>query len=44
VRAVFHGHAHHGAYRGATRRGIPEFNVAAPVAKPDGKDWTVIEI
>jgi Icc-related predicted phosphoesterase len=44
VRAVFHGHAHHGAYRGATRRGIPVFNVAAPVAKPDGKDWTVIEI
>ena len=29
IRAVLHGHAHHGAYEGRTRRGIPVFNVAA---------------
>ena len=37
VRAVVHGHAHHGSHSGATRRGIPVFNVAAPVEKPNGK-------
>ena len=26
--AVFHGHAHHGAYQGKTKSGIPVFNVA----------------
>jgi Icc-related predicted phosphoesterase len=44
VRAVVHGHAHHGTYAGETRRGIPVFNVAAPVAKPDGKPYGLIEI
>lgn len=29
--AVFHGHAHHGAYQGKTRAGIPVFNVAMPL-------------
>jgi Icc-related predicted phosphoesterase len=44
VKAVFHGHAHHGAHAGATRRGIPVFNVAAPVAKPDGKPYALITV
>lgn len=26
--AVFHGHAHHGAYQGKTKSGVPVFNVA----------------
>jgi Icc-related predicted phosphoesterase len=44
VRAVFHGHAHHGTYAGKTRRGIPVFNVAAQVAKPSGKPYALIEV
>ena len=28
VKAVVHGHAHRGAYRGATPRGVPVYNVA----------------
>lgn len=44
--AVFHGHAHHGAYKGATRGGIPVYNVALPLmAKvfPDNR-FAVMEI
>ncbi len=44
VRAVVHGHAHHGTYEGRTRRGIPVLNVAAPVRKPDGKPYALIEV
>jgi Icc-related predicted phosphoesterase len=44
VRAVFHGHAHHGTYAGQTRRGVPVFNVAAQVAKPSGKPYALIEV
>ena len=44
VRAVFHGHAHHGTYEGATTRGIPVFNTAAQIAKPDGKPYALFEI
>jgi Icc-related predicted phosphoesterase len=44
VKVVLHGHAHHGAHAGHTRRGIPVFNVAAPVAKPDGKAYAVVEV
>lgn len=44
VRAVFHGHAHRGAYAGQTRRGIPVYNVAAPVEKPDGRPYALIEV
>ena len=29
--AVFHGHAHHGALKGTTGRGIPVYNVAMPL-------------
>jgi Icc-related predicted phosphoesterase len=31
VRAVVHGHAHRGAFRGATPRGVPVYNCARPV-------------
>ncbi|MGE3738246.1 MAG: metallophosphoesterase, partial [Geminicoccaceae bacterium] len=44
VRAVFHGHAHHGSHAGETRRGIPVFNVAASVEKPNGKPYALIEV
>lgn len=44
IRAVFHGHAHHGTYQGKTRRGIPVFNVAAPIPKPTGKPYALIDI
>lgn len=33
VTAVFHGHAHHGKYRGRTTAGTPVYNVAAAVLK-----------
>jgi Icc-related predicted phosphoesterase len=33
AQAVFHGHAHHGKPEGRTPRGIPVYNVAAPVLK-----------
>lgn len=33
VRAVFHGHAHHGTVEGRTRDGIPVYNVALPVLR-----------
>jgi len=44
VRAVFHGHAHHGVHEGQARKGIPVYNVAATVPKPDGKTYAIIEI
>jgi Icc-related predicted phosphoesterase len=44
VRAVFHGHAHHGIYEGRTRKGVPVFNAAAPVPKPTGKPYALVEV
>ena len=44
VRAVFHGHAHHGIYEGRTRKGIPVYNVAVPVPKPSGKPYALVEV
>jgi Icc-related predicted phosphoesterase len=45
VKAVVHGHAHHGKYEGATPRGTPVFNVAQFVLKPlFGKPYAVLEI
>lgn len=45
VRAVVHGHAHHGTYEGRTVRGVPVYNVAQFVLKPlFGKPYVVIEI
>ncbi len=45
VKAVVHGHAHHGKYEGRTPRGIPVYNVAQFVLKPMfGKPYVVLEI
>ena len=45
VKAVFHGHAHHGNYEGRTPQGKPVYNVAQFVLKPlFGKPYTVLEI
>ena len=45
VKAVVHGHAHHGKYEGATPRGTPVYNVAQFVLKPlFGKPYAILEI
>ncbi len=45
VRAVVHGHAHHGTYEGRTMRGIPVYNVAQFVLKPlFGRPYALLEI
>lgn len=45
VKAVVHGHAHHGTYEGRTPRGTPVFNVAQFVLKPLlGKQYTILQI
>lgn len=45
VRAVVHGHAHHGTYEGRTPLGKPVYNVAQFVLKPKfGKPYVVLEI
>jgi Icc-related predicted phosphoesterase len=37
VKAVVHGHAHRGIYRGATPKGVPVYNVARPVLSALGQ-------
>jgi Icc-related predicted phosphoesterase len=44
VAAVVHGHAHHGAFRGATPKGVPVYNVAQTVAKEGGRQYALLEI
>jgi Icc-related predicted phosphoesterase len=45
VKAVVHGHAHRGTFRGATPRGIPVYNVAQfVVQEAEGRPYTIIEI
>ena len=44
VDAVFHGHAHKGKFEGRTPGGVPVYNVAWPIAKPDGRDFALIEV
>ena len=45
VKAVVHGHAHHGAYEGRTRGGIPVYNCAQFVLKPKfGRPYALLEI
>jgi Icc-related predicted phosphoesterase len=45
VKAVVHGHAHHGTYEGRTPLGKPVYNVAQFVLKSlFGKQYTVLEI
>jgi Icc-related predicted phosphoesterase len=45
VKAVVHGHAHRGAYRGATPRGVPVYNCAQFVVRPEfGRPYALLEI
>jgi Icc-related predicted phosphoesterase len=45
VKAVVHGHAHHGSYEGRTPRGTPVYNVAQFVLKPKfGKPYVILEV
>jgi Icc-related predicted phosphoesterase len=45
VKAIVHGHAHHGTYEGRTPLGRPVYNVAQFVLKPlFGKPYVVLEI
>ena len=45
VKAVLHGHAHHGTYEGKTPRGTPVYNVAQFVVRPKfGRPYALIEI
>jgi len=45
VKAVVHGHAHHGTYEGKTPRGTPVYNVAQFVLEPlFGRRYALLEI
>jgi Icc-related predicted phosphoesterase len=45
VKAVVHGHAHHGTYEGRTPLGKPVYNVAQFVLRPKfGKPYVVLEV
>jgi Icc-related predicted phosphoesterase len=45
VKAVVHGHAHRGSYRGATPRGVPVYNCAQFVVRPEfGRPYALLEI
>ena len=45
VKAVVHGHAHHGTYEGRTRGGTPVYNVAQFVVKPKfGRPYALLEV
>ena len=45
VKAVVHGHAHHGTYEGRTMRGIPVYNVAQFVVRQEfGRPYALLEV
>lgn len=45
VRAVFHGHAHHGAPEGRTPRGVPVYNCSMDlVGRTQGRAYLVLEV
>ena len=44
VSAVVHGHAHKGKYEGRTPAGVPVYNVASHVKKPNGRPYGLIEV
>jgi Icc-related predicted phosphoesterase len=45
VKAVVHGHAHRGSFRGETPRGVPVYNVAQFVVQEvEGRPYALIEI
>ena len=43
---AFHGHAHHGSFRGKTPGGVPVFNVSVPVLENEGfrRPYLVVEV
>ena len=43
---AFHGHAHHGSFRGQTSGGVPVFNVSVPVLEHEGfrQPYYVVEV
>lgn len=44
VKAVLHGHAHHGTAEGRTPTGVPVFNCAIPVAKATGRPYALVTV
>jgi uncharacterized protein len=44
VSLVLHGHAHNGTYKGSTRKGIPVYNCALSVAKPEGRPYALLDV
>ncbi|HLO77543.1 MAG TPA: metallophosphoesterase [Magnetospirillum sp.] len=44
VKAVLHGHAHHGAPFGRTAAGVPVFNCALPVPKETGRPYALVQV
>jgi Icc-related predicted phosphoesterase len=44
VNAIVHGHAHHGTFEGRTPAGIPVYNVAARIPKPNGRPYHILEL
>jgi Icc-related predicted phosphoesterase len=45
VKAVVHGHAHRGSFRGETPRGVPVYNVAQfVVQEAEGRPYTLIDL
>ncbi len=45
VKAVVHGHAHHGKYEGRTRGGIPVYNCAQFVVRPAlGRPYALLDV
>ncbi|MCR6632494.1 MAG: metallophosphoesterase [Magnetospirillum sp.] len=44
VKAVFHGHAHHGAAYGRTKAGVPVYNCAIPVVKDGGRPYALVRV
>jgi Icc-related predicted phosphoesterase len=44
VNAILHGHAHQGAFEGRTPNGIPVYNCARMIPKPNGRPYALIEV
>lgn len=44
VKAVFHGHAHHGSATGHTATGVPVYNCAFPVHKDGGRPYVLVQV
>jgi len=44
VKAVLHGHAHHGKYTGRTPRGVPVYNCAQTIPKDGERIYGLIEV